>query len=59
MEPLVKMKLVDLVVNVNQDGQVPAVRVILVPVKINHAKMMPTALTCFKISSVCKYKPKY
>ena len=55
MERLARMKLVDLVVNVCQDGQDPAVRMILVPVKINLVRMMPTASIYSKISSVCKY----
>jgi hypothetical protein len=54
-EQLVRMRWVGSVVSAHLVGLVPAVNLTLGLAKTSPARMMPTVLTYFKISSVCKY----
>jgi hypothetical protein len=55
MEQLVRMRWVGSGVSAHLVGLVPAVNLTLGLAKTNPARMMPTVLIYFKISSVCKY----
>jgi hypothetical protein len=55
MEQLVRMMWVNSIVNAHLAGLVLAVNLTLALARTNPARMMPPALTYFRISSVCKY----